>query len=870
MPISAVAATVVDELWFRRLTRTLILLLVASGTACVADDHATALSSVSGIVVDVRALGAKGDGKSNDSVAFREAAGQIEQAGSGKLVIPAGKYLVGEQVHETGKYPYYRHLPVFSVSNVDGLIIEGNGAVLRMAPGLRFGSFDKESGSEFTPKPGGFFDYDYNVGAGNILQIQGSRNVTIRDLELDGNNPELILGGYWGDTGRQCQGSGLWLYNNSNVVIENIHTHHHGLDGICIGYTGLREGDHETPHLLKNVRCEYNGRQGLSWVGGRGLTAIRCSFSHTGRSTIASAPGAGLDIEAEESVCRNGLFVDCQFTDNSGPGIVADSGDGGYSRFMNCTIWGTSNWSIWNTKPGMAFEFCRIHGSTVHGYGSEDPSLATRFMSCHFDDDEYPGRGVYRSTALIESAGGNNILFDQCEIVARGTKSFYLDGGGTREVIRNCRITHGFRAPDQDFLCLLRGCLIANTRFTEEYAADATQKWYIETENLKIGNSVILDGPRVKWQNWSWGTTGPVPSNTKTIVTVSKSTPELPRKSEGDVIELNDGRLLLVSMEFGGDGSDFATTRLVAHESSDGGFSWGQHRVITETVPGDLNVYSPNLIRAKDGGILLLFMRQHRPGSLTIHVWKSTDEGTIFSPLAECAANRDFALCNATIKRLSSGRLLLPANPPAPGKPAETGPYAATTLYSDDDGLTWQVSDSRVELPMRGAMEPHVEQTADGRVLMVMRNQLGKLYFSESKDEGVTWGPAYASPLTAPESCPELTRIPGTSDLLMIWNNSYDPKFRSHFGKRSPLTTAVSKDHGKTWQHVRDIETDPKRAFSNPGCRFTSDGRAIINYWTCEYLPNWAMQDVIDLRVAVIDKSWFYDESGHAKAKDGK
>ena len=50
----------------------------------------------------------------------------------------------------------------------------------------------------------------------------------------------------------------------------------------------------------------------------------------------------------------------------------------------------------------------------------------------------------------------------------------------------------------------------------------------------------------------------------KTIVTVSASTPELPRKSEGDVIELKDGRLLLVSMEFGGDGSDFATTRLVA------------------------------------------------------------------------------------------------------------------------------------------------------------------------------------------------------------------------------------------------------------------------------------------------------------------
>lgn len=345
---------------------------------------------------------------------------------------------------------------------------------------------------------------------------------------------------------------------------------------------------------------------------------------------------------------------------------------------------------------------------------------------------------------------------------------------------------------------------------------------------------------------------------TRTIVTVAKSTREFTRKSEGDVIELQDGRLLLVYMEFSGDGSDYAKTRLVAQESADGGLHWGHHRVVTDTAPGDMNVYSPNLVRAQDGGILLLFMRQHRPGLLTNYVWKSTDEGQTFLPLAEFVPKRDFSLCNATVKRLASGRLLLPASPAAPGKPVETGPYAAAVLYSDDDGLTWRVSVNLVELPMRGAMEPHVEQTADGRVLMVMRNQLGKLHLSESTDDGVTWVPPRATELAAPESCPELTRIPGTNDLLMTWNNTYDPKFTSHFGKRSPLTAAVSRDNGRTWEQVRNIETDPARAFSNPGCRFTRDGRAILNYWTCEYLPNWAMQDVIDLRVAVIDKAWFY------------
>jgi len=343
----------------------------------------------------------------------------------------------------------------------------------------------------------------------------------------------------------------------------------------------------------------------------------------------------------------------------------------------------------------------------------------------------------------------------------------------------------------------------------------------------------------------------------KRIVTVSRSTPKLPRKGEADVIELANGRLLLVSMEFGGDGGDFARTRLVAHESSDGGLTWSGHRVVTETAAGDVNVYSPNLIRARDGGILLLFHRYHGKvdgvgEAYTLHAWKSGDDGKTFIPQAEFVARQGFALCNATVKRLASGRLLLPASPAVPGDHGPAGKFAATVLWSDDDGRTWLVSKNRLTLHQRGAMEPHVEETGDGRVLMVMRNQLGKIYQSESRDGGESWSEPVASPLTAPESCPELTRIPSTGDLLMIWNESYDPKFRSHYGKRSPLVAAISKDHGRTWETRRAIETDPNRAFSNPGCRFTQQGTAIVNYWTCEYLPDWAMQDVIDLRVAVI------------------
>ena len=346
---------------------------------------------------------------------------------------------------------------------------------------------------------------------------------------------------------------------------------------------------------------------------------------------------------------------------------------------------------------------------------------------------------------------------------------------------------------------------------------------------------------------------------TATIVTVAASTPEFTRKGEGDLIELTDGRLMLVYMEFSGTGSDEAKTRFVSQESADRGKTWSGHRVIAETDPGDMNVYSPNLIRSSDGGILLIFMRQHKtsPTTSTHYAWKSTDEGLTFRPWSMFGKGTTYNVCNAVIKRMKSGRLLLPAT-----FTHETGPtYGGVVLLSDDDGLTWSEAKNRISLPMRGVMEPHVEQAGDGRVLMIVRSQLGSIQMSESSDDGLTWTLPKSTGLKSPESCPELTRIPSTGDLLVVWNNSYDPKFFSHFGKRSPLTAVVSRDNGKTWQHLRDIETDPKRAFSNPGCRFLRDGTAILNYWTCEYLPNWAMQDVIDIRVAIIDTPWFYEST---------
>ncbi len=350
----------------------------------------------------------------------------------------------------------------------------------------------------------------------------------------------------------------------------------------------------------------------------------------------------------------------------------------------------------------------------------------------------------------------------------------------------------------------------------------------------------------------------------------AKADDKLVRHSEGSAVELKDGRLLLIWQEFRkgpkGD-SDYYPARLVSKSSRDDGRTWGDYQVRVEIAPGDLNVFSPSLLRLKDGSILLAFLRKHdfekptdqyTPTSAFTLV--SRDEGQTFEPGSTVWSRQRMHLCNNTLKQLSTGRIVLPTDRDnsAPDRPDN---WACGCVYSDDNGKSWTVSENFVELPKRGGMEPHIEELQDGRLLMIMRTMLGAIYKSESADGGKTWSKGDTLGVESPQSCPDLLKYPATGDLVLIWNAAkYDPKWFSHEGKRTPLSAAISKDGGKTWSKPRHIETDPGRAFSNPGGVFTSRGTLFLNYWTCQYESNGAFVAFpIDLKVAIVDGQWLLD-----------
>ncbi|MCC6424137.1 MAG: exo-alpha-sialidase [Phycisphaerales bacterium] len=349
------------------------------------------------------------------------------------------------------------------------------------------------------------------------------------------------------------------------------------------------------------------------------------------------------------------------------------------------------------------------------------------------------------------------------------------------------------------------------------------------------------------------------------IVTIAQSSPQNPRNSEPAMIELNDGSLMIVWQEFESselEAEDNAPGHLSAMVSCDGGISWGGRRVLVENLPGDANVFSPNLIRSREGDILMLFFRYNeltagKPPMTTAYLWRSRDDGKTFAEESTLWSRKPLAYASGVIKRLKSGRILLPICRQTGLVWSPTDHEVSGSVYSDDDGRTWTISDSWVDLPMRGVMEPHVAELRDGRVMMVVRTQLGAVFQSISSDGGITWSKGQTTGLKAPESCPELANLPGSDDLLIVWNNSeYDMKFGSHYGKRSPLSAAISRDDGKTWSMPKNIVADPNRCYSNPVIYFTRSGKCVLVWFEMGYNQNWCMSGHIDLRGAIFDRSW--------------
>ena len=411
-------------------------------------------------------FGARGDGATNDSAAFARLGAEVTRRGGGTISFGKGRtYIVGSQTRgghgRGGGAMAWAPDPLLELGGLTApLTIIGNGARLRAQAGLRFGTFDPETGQPVRRPMPNYHASEVASPYAAMIHVHDCRAaVTIRDLELDGNLPRLRIGGPYGDKGWQIPGTGLLLVDNHGPeLIENVYSHHHGQDGAIV----IGDDARSVRSRFSGYIGRYNGRQGLSITGGRGYDFADCEFSHSGRSSVMSPPGAGVDIEAEgKKVVRDLTFARCKFVDNAGVGLLAEAGNGADARFSNCLFIGTTAWSAWPRKAGFVFSDCTFVGSVVNAYPSKDPSLACKFIHCRFTDDpklSAMGKVYIGNGPIVDLGTSDNVLFDGC--------TFRLVDGAAlpwswKAIYRDCTMSQKSQKPGET-----RGRYLGTTTIT--------------------------------------------------------------------------------------------------------------------------------------------------------------------------------------------------------------------------------------------------------------------------------------------------------------------------------------------------------------------------------------------------------------------
>lgn len=346
------------------------------------------------------------------------------------------------------------------------------------------------------------------------------------------------------------------------------------------------------------------------------------------------------------------------------------------------------------------------------------------------------------------------------------------------------------------------------------------------------------------------------PSRTEDISTiVYAATKKNPRYTEGSILEAGDGSLRYATTEFFGTGSDFSQAHIVVRHSADEGRTWSPSHVLQANT-GKKNVMSATLRRLSEpaaaGAVGFFYLQKDDFDDLNLFVRTSNRESVPFGEPVLITRNPGYHVVNNDrITQLSTGRILAPAASTPDVK--DVNHFVSHCYISDDGGGTWRNGKGSVDLPKRGAMEPEVIELTDGRVLMIMRNQLGFISKSYSTDGGDTWSKPESLGVRAPEAPSTLRRIPSTGDLILIWNDTYTPG-AGHGGKRTPLTAAVSSDEGMTWKNVRNLESRSDRTYSYVSLIFIRD-RAVMSYW--ESAPEFKGYSG---RFRSLPVSWFYGE----------
>lgn len=317
------------------------------------------------------------------------------------------------------------------------------------------------------------------------------------------------------------------------------------------------------------------------------------------------------------------------------------------------------------------------------------------------------------------------------------------------------------------------------------------------------------------------------PDLQKTVVLDLPPGEDNPRNSEGAFVTLENGDILFVYTRYvGRSDQDHAPASLVARVSKDKGETWSAED--REIVPneGGMNVMSVSLLRMKDGRIALFYLRKNSWNDCRPWLRFSTDEGRTWSEPIECVTDEIgyYVLNNDRVMQRDDGTLFMPLalHPNKDGK--FRGNADIYCYVSNDKGLTWQRQKQVPNPDDITLQEPGLVQLDAETILMYIRANCGCQCYSFSKDDGATWSAVEKSPLVAPLSPAVIKKIPGTDELLAIWNHDA--------GRRNPFNIAVLSPDAKTIlvEKTLDFSGDDSHWFCYPALYFLDNGDFLVAY----------------------------------------
>jgi len=228
--------------------------------------------------------------------------------------------------------------------------------------------------------------------------------------------------------------------------------------------------------------------------------------------------------------------------------------------------------------------------------------------------------------------------------------------------------------------------------------------------------------------------------------------------------------------------------------------------------------------------------------------WRSEDGGQTWQPpIRITPPDAHTAGYQDTFLRTSSGRIILPvfnclgqrSGPldrprPMSGKlvrnqwvstaahffdPSFSSVYV---VYSDDDGRTWhrnEDGDLVILLDWSAQFsyvnESSVTEVAPGRLLIVMRNALGRLFQAWSDDNGESWTRPQPTSLASSTAPAQIRTLPN-GHLLCVWNQESEEEVKRGYN-RTRVSSAVSRNGGSVWEFFQNIQSLHETTRVEPG-----------------------------------------------------